>query len=225
VIYFEEGGWYLPDGEEHLQQYMNTVKHREKSNGESRLTYQYNKYAACLPYVRRRRVAVDIGAHVGLWSWVMARDFNELYAFEPMPAHQECWLKNMRKADADIHLLNHVLGDKEGSVRVSTRTPGSSGDTGISPEGVEVFMRTLDSFNLQNVDFIKLDCEGYELFALRGAVETLKSNRPCLIVEQKAKVTGMEEKYGVTVKECLDFLMSLGARQRGVIKEDYIFSW
>jgi len=242
---FEAGGWWLPDGEEHLQQWMNTVNHRETGPGhglgpglrdETRLTYQYHKYSAALPFVKQRRLAVDVGAHVGLWSWVMARDFQRLEAFEPVVAHRDCWELNLQ-GQANAQLRPFALGESDGNVRVRSRTPGSSGDTGVDPvaersslrasvdsAGEKALLRRLDYFQLEEVDFIKIDCEGYELFVLRGAIDTLRRNKPCLIVEQKPE-TGMEERYGVTALDCIGFLAALGAKKRLCIQGDYIFSW
>ena len=84
-------------------------------------------------------------------------------------------------------------------------------------------MNRLDDFNFQNVDFIKIDCEGYEYFVLRGAEKTLLQNKPCIIVEQKPE-TGME-KYGIGITDGVKYLESLGAKRRASIQGDYILSW
>ena len=83
-------------------------------------------------------------------------------------------------------------------------------------------MVTLDSFDLQDVDFIKLDCEGYELFALRGAEETLKRCRPCVIVEQKPN---RAQRFGLPQTGAVDYLQSLGAKLRAKMAGDYILSF
>jgi FkbM family methyltransferase len=41
----------------------------------------------------------------------------------------------------------------------------------------------LDSFNLENISFIKIDVEGYEMEVIRGALETIKKNKPTMIIE------------------------------------------
>lgn len=226
--------WKLPHGERHLQKWMRQVNKRV----DGRLTYQYHKYHAAMQHVKSKRTAIDVGAHVGLWSYFMARDFQHLISFEPMPEHQDCWMENM-KAIQNAELYPVALGEKKDVVRIMCRTPGSSGDTGVDPDaersslratihndgnGVEVELHRLDEYQLNDIDFIKLDCEGYEIFALRGAEETLKRCKPCVIVEQKPE-TGMAQRYKINVLDGVNYLKSLGAVQRGAIQGDYILSW
>ena len=47
-----------------------------------------------------------------------------------------------------------------------------------------VKIRTLDSFNLKNITFIKYDIEGYELRAIQGSEQTIKKYNPVIVVEQ-----------------------------------------
>jgi FkbM family methyltransferase len=207
---------------------MVSMKQRVGPLDQQRLGYQAHKYNAALEYVRpERRVAIDIGAHVGLWSWPMSFDFERVHAFEPMPEHRQCWRANMdQRGNAELHEC--ALGETTGSVVVQTRTPGSSGDTGVNTaadaQGISADLRMLDSFNIQHIDFIKVDCEGYELFVLRGAIETLKRDKPCVIVEQKPE-TGMADRYGIGVTDGVEFLKSMGAVVRNTISGDYIMSW
>lgn len=226
MIWFEEGGWWLPDQERHLQAWMLTVNMR--FNG--RLTYQRKKYLAALQWVKHRRVALDIGAHVGLWSWQMAPDFAQVIAYEPKASHRECFERNT--ADCwNVQLRTDALGDRNGISRIVNRTPDSSGDTGIDPDpastlGEEVRIRRLDDTDppLDMVDLVKIDCEGFELFVVRGAAEMLKRCKPCVIVEQKPE-TGMADRYGTGVKDAVTFLQSLGAQPRTVLQGDHVMSW
>ena len=224
--FFERGGWWLPDGEAHLQDWMTTVN---DVRGD-RLLYQGRKYREALKWCKSRRVAVDVGAHVGFFSWQMAQDFGQVEAFEPMPEHRACWEMNIDDQFIDCTTLHPVaLGtENDGTVTVSTRTPGSSGDTGVMPDGTEggivVPLRTLDSYELEDVDFIKIDCEGYELFVLQGARETLLRCKPCVMVEQKPE-TGGAQRYGIGVLDAVEYLQSLGAVLRNGIQGDYMLSW
>ena len=61
-----------------------------------------------------------------------------------------------------------------------TENPLSTGDT---VETIRVPLRTLDSYNLSNIGFIKIDVEGHELDVLRGAEVTLRRDQPNLLIE------------------------------------------
>lgn len=227
MIWFAKGGWWLPDGEEHLQQWM--LKVNDPLGG--RLTYQHHKYMAALPLVARpRKIALDIGAHVGLWSWMMARDFEYVIGFEPVPQHAECWLLNVRNMGDKMTLHQVALGDHEGEVELATRTEGSSGDTGVVPVGSletahhRAIMRPLDYYDFDHVSFVKIDCEGYEKFVIDGGHTTLLRNKPVMVIEQKPE-TGMEARYGVTTTQAVVEMQKLGAHVRRKIQGDYIMSW
>jgi methyltransferase, FkbM family len=45
----------------------------------------------------------------------------------------------------------------------------------------------LDNFNFNNISLIKIDVEGFELYVLRGAIETIKKNKPRIIIETQSK--------------------------------------
>ncbi len=81
---------------------------------------------------------------------------------------------------------------------------------------------TLDSYGFGQVDFIKIDVEGYELPVNQGAVETLRRCRPIVVIEQKGNDTAV---YGGRTNEALERLRGLGARELKVISGDYVMGW
>jgi len=202
--------WYFPEGETHLPQWMANPKVRMILNG--RPAYQGQKQEAAISYCKQRRVAVDVGGHVGLWSFNLAHWFEEVHAFEPVAAHRACFEANVLTNDSeqDVYMNNvtlhaYALGDRDGSVSIRTE-PTSSGDSRVDGAG-DIPMRTLDSFQLANVDLIKIDCEGFELFVLRGAEELLARQKPVVIVEQKP---GHAQKFGLGERDAIPYLESLG---------------
>jgi len=224
--YFSEVGWYLPKQERHLQGWMQRVNKQV----HGRLTYQYRKYQACFPYIRpTRNIAIDVGAHVGLWSFYIAKDFKKVLCFEPIKLHRDCWHKNVLAGNALLYGV--AVGEKnKKKVLVLNRTADSSGDTGIDltrdSKGQGVSMIKLDNCPIPDgsIDFIKIDCEGYELFVLQGAEELLKKHKPCVIVEQKPE-TGGYKKYGIKQLAAVEYLQSLGAVKKRGIQGDYILCW
>jgi len=212
----------MPDKEEHLQKWMEVVNRRV----HDRLTYQASKYDYASKFCKEKAVAIDVGAHIGLWSFLMAHQFERVVCFEPMPEHAECWRANM-KFYSNCELHECALGETGGNVKLATYTPDSSGDTRIAAgETGGTLMYTLDDFverlELPRVDFLKIDCEGYELFVLRGARETLIKHKPVVVVEQKGE---MCEIYGAEKLAAVEFLKDLGAVQLGAEGGDYFMGW
>jgi FkbM family methyltransferase len=217
-----ELGWYFPDGETHLPGWIRAAQQLR----DGVLQYQLRKYEMALGHVRQRRLAVDVGGHIGQWSHNMAKDFATVQAFEPVPAYAECWRKNLEGV-GNAHLHELALGAAHDMVSLRCGTPGSHGDTFVAPReqanaARDVPMLPLDDFGLSGVDLIKIDCEGYELFVIRGAEATIRRCQPCVIVEQKPGHAG---KYGLGETDAVGLLESWGARRRATISGDYILSW
>lgn len=209
MIRFDQ--WALPDGEAHLQGWMQKVNKRV----EGRLTYQYHKYTKALSYCAQRRVAVDVGAHVGLMSFWMAHDFAAVHAFEPVAAHRECFVENVQASNVTLHPV--ALGDECKGVSIYT-APTSSGDS--YPDGAgDIPMVLLDSFELQGVDFLKADAEGFELFIMRGARDTIERCKPVIMCEQK---TAKAPKFGLGETDAVTYLQGLGYRVAEILSGDFI---
>jgi FkbM family methyltransferase len=214
-------GIWLPDTEEHL------IPHIEKGPEFAGAgTYQLLKFQAAFVFIKNFRHAVDIGAHVGLWSRVLARCFTRLTAFEPIELHRDLFNKNVR-ADSccEIKLYPFALSDSEESLRFDI-DPKSSGATHVTlaqgGTGPQVAACTLDSVDLPPVDFVKIDCEGYEYFILKGGERIIRRDQPCIIVEQKP---GKGSMYGIDDREAVKLLQSWGAQLRFEISGDFCLSW
>ena len=205
--------WWFPDDDTLLVGEM--LKHNIRVDG--RLTYQHHKYLAARGCCAQLRGAVDIGAHVGMWSYFMAQDFDSVDAFEPLLVHCQCWIFNVKSPKACLHA--YALGDYAGKVRMQ-RELGHSSGTFVSQrdDGELVEMRTLDSFELTEIDLIKIDVEGYECAVIEGAVQTLLRERPVIILEQ---VERHARRYGY-LHTAVERLHSLGYEMATVLGSDVI---
>jgi hypothetical protein len=76
----------------------------------------------------------------------------------------------------------------------------------ISGQG-DIPMATIDGLGLVDVDFIKIDCEGYEVRALHGAFQTLRMYHPVLLIEVNE---GALSRQGVKPSDIFDILDDLG---------------
>lgn len=148
--------------------------------------------------VPQRRVAVQAGGNLGVWPKRLAQQFETVYTFEPSPEMFPLLTRNA--PEANIFRFQAALGNGPAMVGLSSRRRDGSGRpdhvglTHVSGDGV-VPVLTLDAFAFPVVDLLYLDLEGFELFALRGAVETLQRCRPVVAVEinKNAAFVGVDQ--------------------------------
>ena len=162
--------------------------------------------------------------NVGLWSMHLSQHFDVIEAFEPVPQFQACWAKNMEGLPWIGTLHSIALGAAEGVVSMKI-DPADTGGTHADyhPLKDTVPLKPLDSFEFQDVDFIKIDVEGAEIEVVKGAEGTLRRCHPCVIVEQKPHK--LWPNFGIKGTPAVDFLRSLGAVLRKEMGGDYIMSW
>lgn len=213
-------GFWLPDSEQHLVSFLENGP--EFAGGP---TYQLAKLLAALPWCKNFRHCADVGGHTGLWSRPLERMFARLTAFEPVAAHRECFERNVPgctpAAGSRVQLKPFALGDREDTVSLHSG-PASSGDTYVKEGGEHrAPMSKLDHFQLTGVDFIKIDTEGYELFVLKGGEQTIRRDKPCIIVEQKPN---KGKQFGLGDHDAVTLLKEWGYTVRKEISGDFIMS-
>lgn len=208
-------GWWFPDAEEHFPAWM-----EEKNQSvDGRLGYQYHKLSASLEFCKSFRVAVDVGAHIGTWSFYLAKRFEQVHAFEPVEDFRACFIRNVDQERTMLY--PYALGASQARVGMHI-VPADTGGTYVSGHG-DIEMRTLDSFDLRDLSYLKVDCEGGELAVLQGAVETLKRFRPCCVIEQKQHRQLADG--AVKGTPAVDLLLAMGAKQRALLSGDHILTW
>jgi FkbM family methyltransferase len=216
----EFAGVWLPDREDYL---IGDIRASKRFAGLG--TIQFQKFQRAFGEFREFRHAVDIGANLGIWTRVMARCFPLVTCFEPnSECHEAFWLNNPRDRDPQSKIILHrvALGKKHGRVKLNTKLR-STGFTRVDPNGdFEVEMATLDSYALHEVDFIKIDVEGFEAHVVSGAIETIRTWRPVMIVEQKPNNA---ELHGLTQHQATRFLTKMGAKVFDTVSGDVILTW
>ncbi|MHB1086136.1 MAG: FkbM family methyltransferase [Minisyncoccota bacterium] len=156
------------------------------------------------------RVAIDAGANVGVWSNLMSVHFGRVIAFEPNPDTFNILMENVGGlGNVDMHC--QAVMDRAGSVRVFAPKPGKV-STGWQVEADEAgggHGVSIDDFELDFCGLIKIDIEGAELLALRGADRTIRRCRPVLIVE----FAGMSSRFGYTDRGVHGHILGSGYRE------------
>ncbi len=130
-------------------------------------------------------VVVDAGANIGIYSQFLSRCVGPtgvVHSFEPSPENFNRLQSAVRDL-ANVRLSQAALGECSQSgelylsdkLNVDHRTYATDGD---SRRAVQIDIVALDDFFEpgQRVDLIKMDIQGYELHALRGANRVLADN-------------------------------------------------
>jgi FkbM family methyltransferase len=173
-------------------------------------------------FVQSDKNVIDIGAHIGFYSVALAPRANHVYAFECSPKSFNYFCSNiaLNKLDYKITKYNTALSSQEGTTDYFIRDPKDGGGNGISKfefdsinniPSIKVPMKTLDSFGLTNVNFIKIDVEGHEKEVLEGSVKTIIENDYPKILFESWDETHENRNYPAIKlrKELFEFINSL----------------
>lgn len=134
-------------------------------------------------------IVLDVGAWYGPWSYRLRRHAARTVAVEPNPRLAGV----LRATLPGVEVVEAALGDRADSVRLWIPVAGRrrEGIASLTPSGehsTTVRMVTLDSLGLTDLRFVKVDVEGHELAVLRGGEQTIRRDRPTLLVELEARI-------------------------------------
>lgn len=178
-----------------------------------------------LGYVQRWTVAVDGGANVGAYTRVMMRRFACVHAFEPAPDVFAALSRNISEWNGEdrVQLHPNALSDRRESVSLSTRWWRRTPSRRVMGGGSIAALR-IDDLDLPDLAFLKLDVEGYEERALRGAEKTILRFHPVIMVEDRRQLSA---RYG-DPQGTRSYLRSLGAEQWACVgpkQFDYVYGF
>ena len=153
-------------------------------------------YAAILDSQDRPAIFLDVGANLGTHSTMMASAGVEVFAFEPNPVCKAYFDRVRALNSVKLRWEAVAIGDKEGVARLtfpegetwlgSISEDIVSGFTSDRLHTVEAPLRRLDSY-LDSLPpgpvLMKIDVEGMELQALRGAADLVSARLPTIIFE------------------------------------------
>ena len=139
--------------------------------------------------IRPGDVVLDCGANVGVFvRKSLDAGAGRIVAIEPAPENVECLRRNFTGEIAAGRVVIYAKGvwDKDDVLKLSVDPVNSAKDTFVraieNPNFVEVPLTTIDQMvaelKLPRVDFIKMDIEGAEQKAIRGAQSTIRNFRP-----------------------------------------------
>jgi FkbM family methyltransferase len=151
--------------------------------------------------IREGDICVDVGANFGWYTTLFRHccgDSGAVHAFEPVPPIYAELLDNYKLMGEppNVFLNNLALGDKFGEIEVNIFPGLSTGHASMSDRGrddatpfkcpIQTFDGYIQTRNVQEVDFVKVDIEGAEILFLRGAGALFRQQVPPIILMEMA---------------------------------------
>lgn len=185
-----------------------------------------------LPYIKNFRNALDIGSCEGTTVLDFSKKFEHVYAFEPLKETFQTLIENTKHLD-NVTCYNYAVGESAGEIQI-TNLVGHPWRNKILDEDGKKFLDyrvksrklseeewsietvnliNIDSFEFTNIDFVKIDTEGYVLPVLKGMEKTLIENNPPAIFVEVLD----------TNRRVFEFLSKLGYSNKRADKLNFIF--
>lgn len=179
----------------------------------------------CLPYLRgcanKGGTIVDVGANIGFYtleSSLAVGPTGRVISIEAAPPHVEALRKNIQlNGMRNVSLVEVAVGDSVGEATLALPRGGNLGMFTLGPvnsdEPYSVALRPMDDLlaeqGIHSIDLIKMDIEGSEYRALRGAAKTLARYKPALLIELNEVAL---HRRGSSAREIKDLLSEAGYR-------------
>lgn len=207
-----------------LKLYTNDAVNADIINGTK---YPYDNMRSVLNIISdNTKVMLDIGSNLGTFSLYCKDKFKKIYSFEPQKLIFEQLQENLRLNSVNnIHIKNIALGDKTETFYMDSINYDeqiNSGDLSISynkiGEAIEINKGDELFSEFDNIQLIKIDVQGYELNVLNGLENTIRNNKPYLIIEVEEHQL---KRFDISPTDLYNKLTELGYFYRHV-KCDYL---
>ncbi|MEJ7804216.1 MAG: FkbM family methyltransferase [Candidatus Limnocylindria bacterium] len=142
----------------------------------------------------RGGVFFDVGANVGLITFAVARKRPDatIIAFEPNSVNVERWECNRGLNAASAQLVAEAVTDTPGTALLTLDLAADTGSGRLADHGIEVRALTLDDYcgqaGIGRIDIMKMDIQGHEATALRGARRLLGEGRIGALLLEEVEV-------------------------------------
>ena len=138
-----------------------------------------NEVNECLPFLRSKNHAIDIGARHGCFTRALLNEeFKKVSSFELVAHFREAFLRNVDTLKVDF--FNVGLFDRKTKIHFEGRAGKEISQINV-PYGQTVF--SLDSFDFKELDLLKIDVDGCDRQILRGAKNLIKKFKPVVHIE------------------------------------------
>lgn len=162
---------------------------------------------------------IDIGANIGCTSLLFGELAQQVVSFEPSPSTFALLSQNIARSQLpNIELYNCALGSSKMTSQITYAKSNRSGgfvankttikiDHITEKIQVEKLDNLIQELNINQVDFIKIDVEGFELEVIKGAIEVITKFQPIVVLELNHWCLNALQR--ISVPDFLDYLLSI----------------
>ena len=157
---------------------------------------------------------LDIGSNIGLFSLALCKNvkYKSIHLFEPCNQYLS-YSKNLLEKYNNLQFNNvglsnksHLMSLYKDSSNLGWNTflkidPNQPPDFYTKKLSEECHLEKLDDYyrDISNIDFIKMDVEGYEGYALEGSLELIQKFKPYILVEVGWGINHPHWKYNESI--------------------------
>ena len=147
-------------------------------------------------YVNSDSVVIEGGCHIGTHSIKLSKLSKKLICFEPLKQSNDLLKQNLLINDCNnATVYDAGISDTISKTKFAWVPFGNVGASGLhdNPMGIigdgkiyechDIDLKSIDCLGLEQLDFIKLDVEGYETKAICGGIDTITKYRPIIVLE------------------------------------------
>ncbi len=216
------GRWWLPDS------VKTDIVIQAMRAGE---IFEPEVVEAVAKYSRPGSTILDVGSNFGQMAILFSRMVGPegwVHAFEADPFVLELLRRNIAENGAD-HVIVHpgAVWHEPGHSLIYPEPDfsrfGSFGSFGIDPratEGRRVESLTIDSLDIQgDVSVIKIDVQGSDLNAIRGAVQTIQKHKPAIVFEYEVL---LQDQFGTNFSDYERMIADIGYRIDHHFSNNYV---
>lgn len=164
--------------------------------------------------IKNSNICIDVGANIGITSIWLSKSSNQVYSFEPEPNNVIRFKENKILNNANnIDLIESAINSHDGFSELflfESYGHHSLNELHTTEKigSIEVKTISLDSFckdkNIEKIDVLKIDIEGFELEALKGAESLISKTAIKMIIFEHSP--DLLKKRGRDIFEVIDFL-------------------
>ncbi len=193
---------------------------------EREISKNYEKELSIIhDYEDKNKAAIDVGVYRGVYSYKLSKHFKKVFSFEPNPLIYENLNSTLTKITNNIEIFNYALSNTEGITKLKIPNRGNSlfdknyeelfklgaatiheENDIIDYESFDVKKTLLDKIipSSEKIGFIKIDVEGHESEVIKGSIDTIKRDKPILLIEIEEKHTKKP------INDTINFVKNIG---------------